>query len=285
MTGHLNRRNCLGTQTTSCTLCVILVAFAASPLGSTEPGRLVTVRSGQLPIILSAPHGGRDPVPNVAPRQGEGVNQFVVVRDEHTAELTIAIADELAKRVGARPFLVIARFDRKYVDANRNERSAIEDPLAQPYYRAYHQALEEFTSSVQKKWKRGLLLDIHGQAKLPDALVRGTNNGQTVELMITRHGRQSVTGSRSLFGAFAGTGHRIVPPVDSDESEDARFLGGFIVRNYGSHTASGIDAMQLEFGTNLRQQKSLTKTAAAMAEAIEVFCKQFFPEALRRPMP
>lgn len=259
----------------------IVLLWLATFTFSAEPDRLVTISAGKVPIILSAPHGGRTPVPGVPVRIGQGVPDFVTVLDNNTHELAELIAKVVEKRFGGRPYLVAARFERRFIDANRPETGAFESEQAKPYYRAYHQALENFTKEVQKKWKRGLLLDIHGQGTFRDALVRGTNNGKTVELLIQRHGRAALIGSKSLFGRFAGAGYKVVPPVDSEELEDRRYSGGYIVRTYGSHQGNGIDAIQLEFGSELRRTANLAKTASVLGEALEHFCRDFLPEALK----
>jgi N-formylglutamate amidohydrolase len=258
----------------------ILLLTLAHARGA-EPDRLITFKAGGLPIILSAPHGGRSPIPDVVPRNGDGVDQFLTARDENTAELTEQVAAELEKRLKSRPYVVIARFERKYADANRDEKSAFESEKAKPYYKAYHAVLAEFTRDVQRKWKRGMLLDIHGQAGRPDTLVRGTNNGQTVELLVKRHGPAALNGPKSLFGVFAGAGYKVFPPLGSDEPEDRRYNGGYTVRTYGSHGGSGIDAIQLEFGSDLRQKSKLPNIAAVIAEAIDRFCHEFLPDAIQ----
>ena len=73
-----------------------------------------------MPIILSAPHGGRTAIPNATLRQGLGVEKFETVRDDHTDELAEKIAAALEKKLGGKPFIIIARFERKYADANRD---------------------------------------------------------------------------------------------------------------------------------------------------------------------
>lgn len=245
-----------------------------------DPQELIAIRTGDIPIILSAPHGGLALIPDVPPRKGKGVAQFEVVRDDNTSELTELIDKELQNRLRAKPYVVMARFDRKYLDVNRPEESALESDKAKPYYRAYHQALADFTSETQKKWKRGLLLDIHGQKEFPSALVRGTNNGQTTQLLVQRYGPTALAGPKSIFGVFAGDGFNVLPAGDSKEKENEKFVGGHIVRTYGSHQGSGIDAIQLEFGSEFREKARLAKTASVIAEAIHIFCREYLPEAI-----
>jgi N-formylglutamate amidohydrolase len=82
------------------------------------------------------------------------VAQFTVERDSNTAELTESLAVKLRERFGAPPFLVIARFERKFVDANRDPAAAYEAPQAKPYYESYHRALGESAETVRQKWGR-----------------------------------------------------------------------------------------------------------------------------------
>jgi hypothetical protein len=46
--------------------------------------------AGSLPIVLAAPHGGREALPGVAVRHGVGIAQFVTTRDTRTDELAEA---------------------------------------------------------------------------------------------------------------------------------------------------------------------------------------------------
>src|SRR4030095_7692484 len=89
-----------------------------------DPRRLLTVWAGMLPIILSAPHGGREAIPGVGPRRGVGGGEFISCRNSTTAELAEKIGAKVEQTFHARPFLVVARFERKYLDANRPRHAA-----------------------------------------------------------------------------------------------------------------------------------------------------------------
>ena len=88
---------------------------------------------------------------------------------------------ELEEQLDGKPWLVVARFDRKYVDANRSAEEGYESEKAKPTYDAYHSALAAACKAVKEKHGRGLLLDIHGQGEFKDAICRGTRNGKTVD--------------------------------------------------------------------------------------------------------
>ncbi len=252
-----------------------LIGWPAAGQEPVSPAALVTVRTGTVPVIISAPHGGRRPVPGVPERKGDGVAKFAKVRDENTAELAGKLLIELDKQLGGKPFAVIARFERKYLDVNRPADGAYEDPKAGPYYDAYHAALADACRAVKAKWGRGLLLDIHGQTGRPDAVCRGTNNLTTVTLLRERFGPTAVTGPKSVLGSLEARGYTIFPRCDSDEKEDSRYNGGHIVQTYGSHHGYAIDAIQLEFGSKYRKKDVLDQTAKDLAAAVGVFAKEY----------
>ena len=240
------------------------------------PAEWITVASGALPIILSAPHGGRAAIPELATRRGVGVPQFTIERDSNTAELAELLAGKIAARLGAQPFLVIARFERKYVDANRPETAAFESAEAKAYYDAYHAALAAAVLKVRRSWGTGLLLDLHGQGAERDTIFRGTDNRSSVAALVKGFGGEAVSGPKSILGQMRLRGYKVEP--GSDERE-RRYTGGHTTRMYGSHREGGVDAIQLEFGANLRAKNNLERTADDLAHAIEIFAKAYLPLA------
>jgi N-formylglutamate amidohydrolase len=244
-----------------------------------EAERLLTLSTGNLPVVLVAPHGGREAIPRIGIRQGNGAAQFKTGRDHNTAELAGAIAVRLGEIFGAKPFLVIARFDRKYIDVNRPSTEAYEALEAQPYYAAFHRAVDEACKQIRQVWGRGLLLDIHGQAAEANVIFRGTMHGKSVTDMVRRFGRQAMTGRHSILGQLALSGYKILPDPSVNDRE-SRYSGGHTVQTYGSHRATRIDAIQLEFGTRLRARDNVDRTAADVAAAIRVFAKEYLPTNL-----
>ncbi|MFL5328295.1 MAG: hypothetical protein ACJ8C4_05230 [Gemmataceae bacterium] len=258
-----------------------VVLFGSYGLGAEPaPHPLVLVSEGKLPIILSAPHGGDQAIPGVAERKGDalerGPGKFVTARDTGTEELAIALADAIEKRMGKRPYLVVAKFHRKYADANRPAELAFEDPKAKPAYEAYHTALAQYCRAVQKNYGRGLLLDLHGQVAATDTIFRGTQNGKTVTLLTQRFGPAAQNGPKSFFGLLETAGCKVYPRDESREKSS--FTGGHIVMTYGSHTVHAIDAIQCEFGTEYRVREKVKDTATKVATAVEEFAKLYLLE-------
>lgn len=244
----------------------------------------MTVAAGGLPIILTAPHGGRAAIPGVAERKGDGVAKFNPRTDSNTDILTEKLADALEQKLGKRPYVVIARFHRKYIDANRRPQDAFESPAATATYEAYHAAIAAACKEVTARWGRGVVLDIHGQASQPGVVFRGTQNGKTVAHLLQQSGREVVYGEPSLFGQLAKQGFAVFPAIGSGDPEEPSYSGGHTVARHGSSSGGTIDALQLELGTNYRDAKALADVADKLANAIAAFAKSYLPAAAARPV-
>lgn len=251
----------------------------ATPLTDQEMAGMLRLSEGDLPCVISAPHGGRQVVPGVAPRTGDGIAKgasgFFAGRDSSTEELALALVDCLVERLHAKPFHVISSVHRKYVDFNRPMDIAIESTRIEPLYKRYHDALATYAKQIRRRFPGGLLIDIHGQGTRRDLVYRGTQNGRTVQRLIDAFGIDAHTGSQSLFGMLQQRGWGIYP-VPLDGKEQAGFTGGHIVRTYGSHTPFGLEAIQLEFGADYRaNQEARAKTAEELADVIIAFLDRY----------
>lgn len=244
---------------------------------------LITAAAGGLPIILSAPHGGRAAIPGVPERQGAGASRFNPRSDSNTDLLTEKLADALERKLGKRPYVVIARFHRKYIDANRRPGEAFEAAEAQATYDAYHAAIAAACKDVTARWGSGVVLDIHGQATKPGVVFRGTQNGKTVSHLVSRSGREAAIGETSLFGQLAKQGFTVFPPVGSSDAETTNYTGGYIVGTYGSGSGGTIDAMQLEFAPEHRASKAIADVSGKLANAITAFARSYLPAEEPKP--
>jgi N-formylglutamate amidohydrolase len=245
----------------------------------------ITIRPGQISIILSVPHDGDKLFPGVSKRQYIGHRSFAVVRDQRTAELAEKLSAQLERHLGGRPYLVIARFSRHHIDANRSAEHAYTPPGdggPRLVYDAYHKALADASAEVARRWGRGLLLDIHGQSRFPDIIVRGTTNGNTVSSLLGRFGEAALTGPTSIYGGLAALGYKIAPTGIGDDKEEKVFRGGYIVRAHGSGNGGRIDAIQVEVGSRFRAGTVLDRTARDLGTAIAAFAKAYLPAA---PLP
>lgn len=241
-----------------------------------KPEDFITRQAGKLPIILSAPHDGKLAIPGVTVRQGEGVAKFVTVRDTNAGLVAEKLAEAIEKQMGAKPYFVIAKFSRKYVDANRPVEGAYEDPDAKPIYDAYHDALRKACQEVKKEYGQGIVIDLHGQAASAETVFRGTVNLKSVDLLKTRYGLKAITGSKSILGVLAEKGHVVFPPLDKPMDKEHRsYSGGYITQTYGAMGNFGLDAIQLELGWKQRNPKYVEAFAQDLATAIHTFAGEY----------
>ncbi len=222
-----------------------------------DPAPYLTIETGTLPVVLSAPHGGTTAVAGVPARQSG-----TTVLDTNTYQLAAAIQTALVSRTGRRAHLVASLASRSYVDFNRSASEAYETAAVAPLYEAYHAAVRAAVSTARAQAPTGaLLVDIHGQGTDAAVVFRGTRAGLTASLPM-------------LYAPTGGFLTRLmalwvdVSPATANGSENPSFDGGHIVATYGLAGSGGIGAVQLEFGLNYRQAVALETTAGRVAEAI-----------------
>jgi N-formylglutamate amidohydrolase len=224
-----------------------------------EETNLVSRHQGTLPVILSCPHDGNESPSGVPERTGEGIPAtcppFRTTSDLHTREITEGVAQRLLDVFGETPYVVIAEFDRKFIDANRPAECAFEVPAAQPFYDEYHNTLRDFVDEIRaENGGLGLLFDIHGTGVIdedPAALYLGTDNGKTVARLL-KADEHALFRRRSLRGFLEAAGH-VVSPREPGIRETPAVDGGTTVRTYGSSHEDGLDAIQIEIALPLRE--------------------------------
>lgn len=266
-------------------LLAVVLAAAAGALAQAPKypkSELVATQEGELPVIITAPHGGAAKIPDVPARTGDALKDlpkgrgFVAGADTNTEPLAYATAAAVKEKTGKAPYYVVAKFARRYIDANRPPEHAYEDPKAKPTYDAYHATIAAYCREVKAKYGRGLLIDIHGQGQGKDTVYRGTADGKTVALLRQRFGEKAHTGPKSFFGLMAANGFKVFP-ADLTGKEQAGLSGGHTVRKYGEGDF-GIDAIQLEFGAEHRAKDAQKDTAAKVAAVVAEYAKLYLTD-------
>ena len=266
---------------------LIKPATTAGPVERPEDADkpMITLQKGDLPIILSAPHGGRKKIPGSAVRTGKNIlikkgskSTFTMAFDQNVDVIALKLADELEKRTGKRPYLVVANFTRRNADANRGPEDGFEDAAGEAVWNQYHDAIKAYRKDIQEKFNhRGLLLDIHGNAVGPDVVIRGTANWTSDKHLTEEFGKEAVIGPTGLFAGLAkDPAYKLMPPIDKpDEPEYERLNGGYITREYGSYQGGTFDAVQLELGTAIRKPENLDHFVTALADGLVPFMYQY----------
>ena len=128
--------------------------------GETYFGRrqYIEYQAGDLPIIVSAPHGGI-----LEPAEISARTFGVTTRDLNTQELARAFASALFDRTGRRAHIIINRRHRNRLDANREIVGAAQgDIFGEWAWAEYHGFIEAAKQSVDEQYGSGLYIDLHG---------------------------------------------------------------------------------------------------------------------------
>ena len=114
--------------------------------------------AGNLPLIISAPHGGTDPA-FALPNRTYGT----ISTDSNTAELSRAIQTACSNRFGRWPHVIICRVPRTKIDCNREVVEGAQGVAAtEAVWNEYHDLIRMAKESVTSSYGRGLLINVHG---------------------------------------------------------------------------------------------------------------------------
>lgn len=224
--------------------------------------RLVKRHRGTMPVIMTCPHDGTESPPNVRERTQAATPascQFNTGRDRETSLITESVAQKILDLTGLSPYIVIARFHRRFIDANRESNCAFIDADATPFYNEYHDRISGFVNQlVLQNANRGFLFDIHGFTEGEDDnadIALGTANGATLR---PDFDRANIFMQHGLHGLLKSARHPLIPPppaifqyrispVDAAATEIGRLNGGFTVRNN-----SQLNCIQIEIANTIR---------------------------------
>lgn len=144
-------------------LIVLTTLARAAPLPVGVPvfgtSQYVEYIPGDLPWVISAPHGGKLK-PDEIPSRTYGVRGA----DSNTQELALALANECMTRSGHRPHLIISHLHRSKLDPNREVVEAAQgNASAIKAWTEYHTFIEQARAAVTAKHGLTFLIDLHGQ--------------------------------------------------------------------------------------------------------------------------
>ena len=220
---------------------------------------------GDLPIIISAPHGGtREPVE--IPDRTWGTT----VRDRNTMELAREMSSALYQLTGRKPHLVICHLRRTKLDANRDDDEAAQgNQHAYLAWKEYHGFIEIARDTVSAKYGDGLYIDLHGhghdnQRLELGYLISGTVLDQpddvldqtryvydtSIRALVEESGAslsELIRGPFSLGSLLEEGGYPTVPSTAQPGPDgEAYYSGGYNTRRHGSSEGGTISGVQIE---------------------------------------
>jgi N-formylglutamate amidohydrolase len=240
-----------------------------------EPGYIEYI-AGNLPIIISVPHGGYLTPDEIPDRDCEAC---VTINDAYTQELGRALLQDIHARTGCYPHVIINRLRRAKLDANRDlEEAADGNIMAENAWFAYHDFIDTARIWVLSQFGKGLFIDLHGHGHAIQRLELGylisknelmlnddvlnsdtyVNQSSLRNLVSENLGEQThaalLRGSQSLGTIMEDKGYAAVPSTNepAPASNEAYFSGGYNTHRYGSIEEGTIDAIQIECNQDVR---------------------------------
>jgi len=262
--------------------------------GRTYLGRneYVEFRAGDLPVVVSAPHGG-----SLEPAEIPNRTSGTTATDLDTEDLARRLASALHARTAREPSLVVCRLKRTRIDVNRGlAEGAHGHPLAEQAWAEYHGFLDAACALAAGLHGRALLVDLHGHshriARVEAGYLIGAGdlNGADAELDDPAIARRSsirtlaagrglrfsalLRGRGSLGGLLERAGYPSVPsPMVPSPGTDPYFEGGYIARRHGSADGGPVSAVQIEtpYAGVRDTPAARERFAAALADALVTY--------------
>ena len=86
---------------------------------------LVDWHIGRMPLVITCPHDGRAEPPGVPERPDDQAGCLTKKQaDLSTRTIALGLSSAVQVLIGLEPSMVVARFHRRYIDANRPEKCA-----------------------------------------------------------------------------------------------------------------------------------------------------------------
>jgi len=259
---------------------------------------------GDLPLVLTSPHGGRL-IPDTIPNRTYGT----VLIDTNTQELARALAAELHTRTGHHAHLIVSHLHRSKLDPNRELKEAAQgNPAAELAWREFHTAIRTALAAAVARHGFAFLVDLHGHAhpiarlELGYALdakqinpadpafdTSGLIALSTLSDLAARVGGSPsalLRGPRSLGDLFATRGLPAIPsPQDPRPGEEPFFAGGYIVREHAAAPGTPhVDGLQIEcHRVGVRDTaENRAKFARIAADSLLVFLQERYAYTPRK---
>ena len=223
----------------------------------------IKIYHGDIPVILSAPHGGDEMPENIKTR-----TKGVFDKDDYTLELIELIIQVFQKNTGKTPYSTMALISRQKVDINREPKEAYEDENAKHPYLSFHKSIINAKKEVEAKFGKGLYIDIHGQShpkaylefgylldndilKLHESELREHQKNSSISTL-GNFSQESfidqMRGPHSMGSLMCHQGYDSIPSVKLPYATDGNYFeGAYDTIRYGSLKGGNISGIQIEF--------------------------------------
>ena len=277
-------------------LIVLITSFTVLTASASESHfgykKYVEYIPGDIPIIISAPHGGRLTDDSIPDRK-----KGTLVTDSNTDKLARAVYEAFK---GKKPHVIICHLKRIKVDCNRSRQMSCDgNKNALRVWDDYQGFIEKAKKSIKEKNQKVLFIDIHGHGKPFQRLELGyllsgrqlSKKGDEFnkfEKSSSIGGLQNkvsfeklIRGPKSLGAFLAQKGYKSVPSPEHKEAEKGKFFsGGYNTKRHGALKSKGCYAIQIEANyKGVRDnKKNIDKFAKSLSSSLLQFYSTYMKE-------
>jgi len=273
----------------------------SSPVSEFEVSDMMKATAGDMPVVISAPHGGTLNPNEIPDRSCQGIT---TVRDSNTTELADEIKYQLKQDFGAEPYVVSSLISRNKIDLNRDiELATCGYSLAKDVWHEYHRSIEAALQSAIDEFGRAIFIDLHGHGHEVQRLELGyllsntelresyEGSGETQMLAEKSSFKNLISAKKGIELQDLLTGKRAFGTIMEDEGipsvpsfqdpfpypGEAYFNGGYNTRRYTSDDYADVFGWQIEanFDGVRDSDENRSKFAKAFSEAIMVQLEEY----------
>jgi hypothetical protein len=249
------------------------------------------VQYGNMPLIISVPHGGTDDPASIPDRTCPGITTAIDLR---TIEMANAIDSVCKVDYGFQPYLVISYLKRTKLDQNRDlPEATCSNTAITGIWNNYHLSIDSFVTKITAKYPLALFIDLHGHGHTKQRLELGyllsgselRNPGSIVPSSASLYNLMQQNTSLQINQLLTGPNafgtlmeNRTIPSVPSQQDPaplvtDLYFDGGYNTQRYCSGAYPKVFGWQIESNyTGVRDnQVSRINFAKAFLQSIMQF--------------
>lgn len=258
-------------------------------------------RTGNYPLIITVPHGGRLVDSTFILRTKENCSdpKFAIPYDTNTPELAELIDSIVFARTGKYPHIVFMRLKRTYIDVNREMKYAVPVGCSKivDVYNNFYTFINSAKQNITNDFGAGLLLDFHAHGHQKQEVEIGyqiskdnlnlsdeeLNNAGLDTLCgiynivkinkLNQTFAQYLRGDNSFGTLLYNNGTPCIPHKYNPQPLDTKyFSGAYVTKSSGSCSGGTIDAIQLEFNGDSRKEPiKRIETVNNLVSTIEQF--------------
>ncbi len=262
---------------------------------------MIEYRSGNLPLIVTVPHGGLtlDSTLEVRTKENCPDPKLTKSYDSHTPELADLVDSICFAQTGMYPHIVRVHLKRIYIDVNRPKNFAIVTgcEYTSNVYDKFYSLVAEAKQTITEQYGTGLMLDFHAHGhkkqeieigyqikkadmNMSDEELNASDLAKTAGIYhlilnnkLNLNFAEMIRGENAFGSILNREGIPCIPNDQNKQPLDTKYFSGAqVTKVNGSCSGGTINAIQLEFNRDSRKEPlKRLNTAEKLVKSIGIY--------------